>query len=819
MKPHTFLSAICALLPVLLSQEPSKPDDAAKVWRLRGCVIDEDGNGIAGAGLAMGDPDRVTTASTLTAPQVQTEANGAFELQVMLRKEDAKHVVLLAARGRLSVELDPRFLAWQANSSDRIFDFGAITLPRGVTLRGTVRAAGGVPIRGARVIASDALQELSQAIGAGSTRYTAFAVSDDKGLVELPGVASSGARIEIRADGYHVRVLPLVTPGDPLIAELHPGGFVDGQVTDASGRPCDAFLRVVYEAHEPEREDTLWATGGKFRISLRHAHRYRIHAYYGAGNLGSLSPVLDGPAQGVVVRSVRAGRAGDAAPGLVVRITEAASGKAVEDIRAAAIWEESAGAEDARELEWAFAKSAVEARTPGEIRLAGPKEGEPDKGTVVIRAKGFVPMTLRDVQWSSERPPVLEARLVREAAISGTVVDESGRAIEGAAIIVDEREEDSPWYSGHAGLVSDPDGAFRIGGLAGGKHTLRASAPGLPVADVVEVDVPASSTREGVKLVVPRGASIAGRLVGAEPPSSSQIVLRKRSPEHESYRSHGDSNFTRRAVLGPGGAFAVEGLDRGDYEVELRVPHLQGRGGWLVLPVEPIRVRRNSLQRDFDISEAVPGKLRGKVTLAGATIPHHRLVIAAFANDEDSYRPWAELTVCEPVGADGVFELPVPPGDYRLQLLDLATGIPLHVSTVLPVKAGAVVDAPLKQTLAQVRLRLQPEQTGGAVVASRVEVSVKHDLSGPRRIRIEDHGFPETRAGISLSAGETEMDLVLPVLPVKLRVRSNAGEVLGGESYSDDGPLAELELTPDASKAEQVEIRVPAPRETPAKER
>jgi len=74
-----------------------------------------------------------------------------------------------------------------------------------------------------------------------------------------------------------------------------------------------------------------------------------------------------------------------------------------------------------------------------------------------------------------------------------------------------------------------------------------------------------------------------------------------------------------------------------------------------------------------------------------------------------------------------------------------------------------------------------------------------------------------TRAGIALAEGRTELQLLLPRRPTRLRVRSRADSVLAEEGHSRTGPLAERELEPAPEEGERVEIEVPAPRQAPGK--
>src|SRR5262245_48041022 len=59
------------------------------------------------------------------------------------------------------------------------------------------------------------------------------------------------------------------------------------------------------------------------------------------------------------------------------------------------------------------------------------------------------------------------------AVLTGTVTDEQGAVIVGAAITVQNTETGIPWTA-----VADPTGNFRVGGLPPGVYELRVERPG-----------------------------------------------------------------------------------------------------------------------------------------------------------------------------------------------------------------------------------------------------------------------------------------------------------------------------------------------------
>jgi hypothetical protein len=731
----------------------------------------------------------------------------------------------------MSMQLLSRTLWWELpTATQRDSDLGDITLARGVTIRGVVRQRAGGPVANARVTALDALQGLTlrQSAWDSFTLYFSSARTNDKGLFELPGVATSGAMLAVEADGFHGAGLPFVTHGDPIAIELQPGGFVAGQVKDANGKPCAAWLRIEYEVGESDwtPQETLPQTSndGRFRINLQSPHRYRVKAIpLTGGGVEAMSPVLDQPAQDVVVQPIRQPEPKDA---MMLRIIDAATGNAVENVAAAALWLDSNTMGDDQWLQYEFESRAVRGRQPGEVRLPGPTENEPASGIVIVKATGYAPMTLRDVHWAQDKPPKLEAKLVRESVIAGVVIDEAtGKPEPQAFILIGEPHEQEVLSVVELGedsergkRISDDNGNFRIGGLAAGAHKIRVRKWGRPTSAPIEVVVGDSEVRGDVKLTLPAGSSLTGKVKNTASLSTCRLWLRKTNDRRRFSVSFEDRLLTRRACLEADGAFAMQGLETGKYDIGLLVPHRSGRGGWLELTIESLRIGAGTTERVLDAAKVLPGQIRGKVNLAGTPIPRERLVVAAYsATKDNSYNPWDGAAVCEPVAADGTFTIPVGPGELRIELLDIATRVPLVRKSGLKLNSGGSLATTLDQELVRVTVSLRPSQKDGRVVASRLEVAVKHE-GGQRGDRsVNGDEFDETVAGVSLAGGQTEIELFLPPLPTRLRVHNASYQVLAERDYTIPGPLAELEFTPAKGKVESVQIDVPPPPTTLAK--
>ncbi|MFO0756807.1 MAG: carboxypeptidase regulatory-like domain-containing protein [Byssovorax sp.] len=112
-------------------------------------------------------------------------------------------------------------------------------------------------------------------------------------------------------------------------------------------------------------------------------------------------------------------------------------------------------------------------------------------------------------------------RLRGAGGIDGVVVDEKGAPVAAYLIAVEsfqaagDNAEASP-PGGQAKNIQDPKGAFLLENLMPGKYILTASAEGRPPARSSSIDVEAGRTTHHVKIVLPKGAVLSGRVIDAE---------------------------------------------------------------------------------------------------------------------------------------------------------------------------------------------------------------------------------------------------------------------------------------------------------------
>jgi len=175
------------------------------------------------------------------------------------------------------------------------------------------------------------------------------AEADERGEFSLDGVEAGQLHLSSKMDGYAVehRSLTVTEGGDAAVEfELSRVKTVRGVVRDASGRPVpDADVRVVYPneplARGAVRSTYQWEAGdaqsdeaGKFEIAVHPEKEFVVEATHGS-MLGAVSaPVRLRPAEaeatvnlsfarGASVSGVVTDEAGNALPGVQVRLVDA----------------------------------------------------------------------------------------------------------------------------------------------------------------------------------------------------------------------------------------------------------------------------------------------------------------------------------------------------------------------------------------------------------------------------------------------------------------------------------------------------------------
>jgi hypothetical protein len=224
----------------------------------------------------------------------------------------------------------------------------------------------------------------------------------------------------------------------------------------------------------------------------------------------------------------------------------------------------------ARPLLPPFRGTVIEGRVDagGRFRLAGLREGP---YLVSARAPGYV---VGFAEASAGQGNV-EVVIVRGGAITGVVVDHSGRPVQGGTIEADLTSgppAHDRLFSRAASPVTDANGRFRVEGLAEGKYRLQVEAADEAPIGRVGVEVTSGRTTDAGLIRMGAGGVIRGTVAGAGGPVQGATVFARSGGEWRP--THG----TRSAVTGPGGGFEIRGMPAGSAWLEATHPrHTPGR--------------------------------------------------------------------------------------------------------------------------------------------------------------------------------------------------------------------------------------------------
>jgi Carboxypeptidase regulatory-like domain/PDZ domain len=205
-------------------------------------------------------------------------------------------------------------------------------------------------------------------------------------------------------------------------------------------------------------------------------------------------------------------------------------------------------------------------------------------------------------------------RLTAPASIAGRVLDERGEVIEGCMVAIENFVAvDAANVAGKRGAqvqVDDVRGEFLFEKLQAGSYVLSASAPGRPPARSDRVDVATGEQVRAVRIELPRGAIMVGRVVDAEsgdPIPGARVVL--------------DGLTTTRVSRIPAatadaeGRYELDGAPAGPFSVSVSAKgfHRKVEAG-----IETRGAPR--LERDFELSSAGDGKAVTEYSGIGARL-------------------------------------------------------------------------------------------------------------------------------------------------------------------------------------------------------
>jgi hypothetical protein len=449
-------------------------------------------------------------AQTEPLARAQTAADGSFELSA---GPPFRVVALAPSRGLVGQTL----VGARAAEAEI-----AVELAPGQTVRGTLLGKGGGRITGAPVFAASGGLVLST-------------TADQGGGFEI-GPLPAGPAIVAARSGDLIGFADVV--GDRMGLLLGPATRLQVLVRRGSEPAPAAEVELASatcsSAGVADADGSIW-----FEEVVRQP--IRVAARQG-GQAAAVDATIDQPALRVVLALQPAvaleGRvrseAGEPIPGAEVLIAPPRA------------------PDDSPRPPTAYRPNALTTGADGRFALASLAVGPYQ---IEARADGFAPLRLPPRLLGPGRGEV-ELVLAPAASIRGRVTGASS-PVTVEAWAVDLTSRVAPTTGTAAAATAGPDGSFELGGLARGPYTIRALGAGGWHQPIV-VDAPS----EGVEIALQPAAAVAGRVIDERggPVAGASVRIR-------SITMRPGTMFDRRVSAGDDGAFAVDGLPPGDYDL------------------------------------------------------------------------------------------------------------------------------------------------------------------------------------------------------------------------------------------------------------
>lgn len=220
--------------------------------------------------------------------------------------------------------------------------------------------------------------------------------------------------------------------------------------------------------------------------------------------------------------------------------------------------------------------------------------------------------------------------------VRGKVTGPDGNGLDGARVVADP-------VAGGAAEVSSPSAVSEAGGtfaleLPDGSYHLSARRSGYGRGELAEELVVEGSRRDGLEIRLPRGAAIAGRVLGLTPEELTRVKVGT---------LEGDAGVP--GSVDAGGLYRIEGLAPGSYVVTARMGERLVEGNAMLA----VDVAETALDLSFPPTFPVTGRVR---SAAGEPVPRATLELKS---SQGTSRQAFSLS-------DGTFLAELEPGDYQV---------------------------------------------------------------------------------------------------------------------------------------------------------
>jgi protocatechuate 3,4-dioxygenase beta subunit len=467
-----------------------------------------------------------------------------------------------------------------------------ITLPRGSSIRGTVKWPDGTPAKNASVQAIDTSDKRP---GARYSRKVRGAKTDEQGQFAIGGLGSGPFLVGANARKLEIARADSTGSATKAVDAAAPGSKSQTASASKSGD----------ESPDDDGDDTPSTPGAK-KATLWIATQLDVR-----GDTTDLALVLRAP------------------PGLAGRVVDP-SGTPVRAFKVNVT-------PDWRSRELSLGRDAYEqsfASDDGSFTVDGVTDGE---WKVDVKSDAFMqsgePPSVRVPQTGDP----LVIKMVVAATVSGTVVDPAGTPVVGAQVqrrVKGDRSMTFFMGGDPMSATTDDKGAFALKSVPAGSWQLVASSDGWAKSDPTSVQVVSGQNVDGVALHLRAGGTLVGEVWDAR---GSHAV--GRNVQLFSMMS-GDS---RQIAVDDGGSFKAEHLTPGTYQVVLepdeeqkaKIAERPGNGdeGDVADLLSSMKISSCDI-KDGEVTHIVlgappksPVKLTGRITQAGAPVSKCTLVV------------------------------------------------------------------------------------------------------------------------------------------------------------------------------------------------
>lgn len=688
------------LAPVAHAQQ------ATATQTLAGQVVDEQGAPIAGAAIGIS----LTTATPnvnalLKSAKCTSDANGEFTVEVPATKDPLQ--VLAAIRGRQACAIH---VSHDAAQPSRL-ELGQFVLPPGGTLIGRIRDAEGKPVGGVTM-------RVSSAIPSNRFRYGALvlsgAVSNDRGIFQVPCVPRTGLQLSAKKLGYQTDVR-IVSHDSPLAITLEAAPMVRGRLLDAQGAPiANARVAITQEAGTSHYITTKTAKSGSFVLTGPPAPtRYRVTASISGTRRRFTTGLLRGSQDDVAFEEITVRAA--SGKSIVVHVIDAKTKKRIPKFALAVT-------NRLKRLQTAlfFAEGRF---TSYELAAVVPRTNRTTGVIVIAPGLAFGTATIPD-----ELAGPLVVELGPEAVITGRVVDGDQKPVAGVVVraLPDGGTKGSGSKIDERWPRTDEQGRYRIGGLQPGAYLVQAYPPNHRPSEPEKIEVTLEK-QTTLEVSIPNRHAMTVKLIGDRPTGPAPILSVSRFSNNS---ARGFTHFVQPpqsiTLVGKRDTFTLGTQQSNQVSLEVFLPSRTRVGSGTAIPLNNLAIMDGKVEVQLPALDCTI--MSGRIEV-DAQLPTARLALIATPVSKNNDRHFYGVPrVLAGVFSDGSFTIDLPHGEYVLQLIDVETGIVFHteIQDHLANAKGLV----LRPQLRWLEIELKPENAGDPVLVHSLTVELDRPRGG-----------------------------------------------------------------------------------------